>query len=78
MTGVGPDPDLAQDTRARQLHLAERFSTAITGRKPYTLLTPDETAADAFPEPPLTRLRELKRSRDPHNVFRANHPVLKQ
>lgn len=78
MTGIGPDPDLAHATRTRQHHLAERFAAAITGRKPYTLLTPDETAADAFPEPTLTRLRALKHSRDPHNVLRANHPVLKQ
>ncbi len=24
----------------------------------------------------LARLREIKRARDPHNVFRANYPVL--
>lgn len=78
MTGVGPDPDLAHATRSRQRRIVERFADAVTGRKPYTLLAPDETAADAFPEPTLTRLRDLKRSRDPQNVFRANHPVLKQ
>ncbi|WP_301174053.1 FAD-binding oxidoreductase [Actinomadura geliboluensis] len=78
MTGVGPDPDLAHATRARLRRLVERFGGAITGRKPYTLLTPEESVADAFPEPTLDRLRELKRSRDPQNVFRANHPVLKR
>ncbi|GAA1786524.1 FAD-binding oxidoreductase [Actinomadura chokoriensis] len=78
MTGVGPDPNLAHATRTRQRHLAERFAAVITGRKPYTLLTRDESAANAFPEPTLTRLRALKRSRDPHNTCRANHPVLNQ
>lgn len=77
MLGVGSKPDLARASRAAQARIAERFGAVVAGPKPYTLLTPEETAADAFPEPTLARLRELKRSRDPHGVFRANHPVLK-
>ncbi|GAA2121324.1 FAD-binding oxidoreductase [Actinomadura napierensis] len=76
MVGTGPDPDRARAVRAAQARIVERFGAVVAGRKPYTLLTPEETAADTFAEPVLARLRELKRSRDPHNVFRANHPVL--
>jgi FAD/FMN-containing dehydrogenase len=76
MLGVGPTADAVAAARAAQDRLAERFGAVIAGRKPYTLLNPAESAADAFPEPVLSRLRALKRSRDPHGVFRANHPVL--
>jgi alkanesulfonate monooxygenase SsuD/methylene tetrahydromethanopterin reductase-like flavin-dependent oxidoreductase (luciferase family)/FAD/FMN-containing dehydrogenase len=37
--------------------------------------TRPERLADAFPEPTLTRLRQVKRDWDPANVFRANFPV---
>ena len=37
--------------------------------------TRPERLTDAFPEPTLTRLREVKRDWDPDNVFRANFPV---
>ncbi|MEU6750717.1 FAD-binding oxidoreductase [Spirillospora sp. NPDC046719] len=77
MVGAGPAPDLARAVRAKQARLVERFEAVVAGRKPYTLLTPEETAADAFTGPVLARLRELKRSRDPHGVFRANHSVLR-
>ncbi|MFC4055563.1 FAD-binding oxidoreductase [Actinomadura syzygii] len=76
LVGVGPNPDLARATRAGQARFVERFRAIVTGRKPYTLLAPGETAADFFAPPVLARLRELKRARDPHDVFRANHPVL--
>ncbi|MER6815449.1 FAD-binding protein [Spirillospora sp. NPDC000708] len=77
MVGAGPDPGLARAVRAKQARLVERFEAVVAGRKPYTLLTPEETAADAFTGPVLARLRELKRSRDPHGVLRANHSVLR-
>lgn len=37
--------------------------------------TRPERLVDAFPEPTLTRLREVKRDWDPTNLFRANFPV---
>ncbi|WP_312888071.1 BBE domain-containing protein [Nonomuraea rhodomycinica] len=40
------------------------------------MLSPGETAAKSFSAGTLARLREIKRARDPHNVFRANYPVL--
>ncbi|TDD39970.1 FAD-binding oxidoreductase [Actinomadura sp. KC06] len=76
MIGLGADPEIAHAARGRQVQIVEQLGAVASGRKPYTLLAPEETAADAFPESALTRLRELKRSRDPHGVFRANHSVL--
>ncbi|MFE3447382.1 FAD-binding oxidoreductase [Nonomuraea sp. NPDC059194] len=46
------------------------------GRKPYTFLSPGESAADAFPAETLERLRGIKRRHDPDGVFRSNYPVL--
>jgi hypothetical protein len=40
------------------------------------MLAQGEQAASAFPASTLARLRDLKRSRDPHGVIRANFPVL--
>ena len=48
----------------------------ISGRKPFTFLNPGESAADAFTTAVLDRLRDIKRHRDPHNLFRSNFPVL--
>ncbi|TDD72138.1 FAD-binding oxidoreductase [Actinomadura rubrisoli] len=76
MLGRGPEQELARAVRAAQNQIVARLGALATGRKPYTLLTPEETVADAFPEPALTRLRQLKRSRDPHGVIRANHRLL--
>ncbi|MEV6426352.1 FAD-binding oxidoreductase [Nocardia sp. NPDC051463] len=52
------------------------LGASITGVKPYTFLAPGESAAAAFDSDTLVRLREIKRNRDPHNVIRANFPVL--
>ncbi|MEU7897107.1 FAD-binding oxidoreductase [Nonomuraea sp. NPDC049152] len=46
------------------------------GRRPYTFLSPGESAADAFPATTLERLRDIKRRHDPDGVFRSNYPVL--
>jgi hypothetical protein len=37
-----------------------------------------DTAAKPFSGSVLARLREIKQAHDPHNVFRAPHPVLGQ
>ncbi len=52
MTGVGPNPDLAHATRTRQHRLIERFGPVITGRKPYTLLTPTRPPPTPSPSQP--------------------------
>ncbi|WP_043630438.1 FAD-binding oxidoreductase [Nonomuraea candida] len=69
-------PHAADATRTKQAEVVADLGAYVSGRKPYTLLSPGETAADAFSEGTLARLREIKRARDPHNVFRANYPVL--
>jgi Berberine and berberine like len=75
LLGLGP-PQVADATRAEQAEVVADLEAYISGRKPYTLLTPGETAAKSFSGSALARLREIKRARDPHNVFRANYPVL--
>ncbi|HEY3683065.1 MAG TPA: FAD-binding oxidoreductase [Streptosporangiaceae bacterium] len=70
---AGPEP--ARAARAEQDRIVRALGAQASGRKPFTSLAPGETAATAFPERTLTRLRDLKRARDPRNVFRANYPV---
>jgi hypothetical protein len=57
----------------RQRTLAE--SLPVTGRKPFTFLSPRESVADAFTPEVVSRLRAIKREHDPRGVFRANFPV---
>ncbi|MFC4912000.1 FAD-binding oxidoreductase [Actinomadura gamaensis] len=75
MLGLGL-PHTADATRAKQAEVVDDLKAYISGRKPYTVLSPGETAAQSFSGDTLARLRDIKRSRDPHNVFRANYPVL--
>ncbi|MFD1545344.1 FAD-binding oxidoreductase [Nonomuraea guangzhouensis] len=69
-------PHLVDAVRAKQSALVEALGQTVSGRKPYTFLAPAENAAQAFPADALTRLREIKRHRDPYGIFRANFPVL--
>lgn len=75
MVGLGL-PHAADATRAKQAEVVADLEAHISGRKPYTVLSPGDTAAQSFSGSTLARLRETKRARDPHNVFRANYPVL--
>ncbi|WP_378733847.1 FAD-binding oxidoreductase [Nocardia brasiliensis] len=68
-------PHLAAAVKARNAEVVDAISGHISGLKPYTFLTPDESAAAAFDEATLTRLRAIKRNRDPQSVIRANYPV---
>ncbi|MGW4769180.1 hypothetical protein ACWEO2_14205 [Nocardia sp. NPDC004278] len=61
---------------ARRAEIVDAIGAHISGHKPYTFLTPEETAAAAFDESTLARLREIKRARDPRSVIRSNYPVL--
>ncbi|WP_211369896.1 hypothetical protein [Nonomuraea turkmeniaca] len=63
-------PHAADATRAKQAEAVADLEAYISGRKPYTLLSPGDTAAKSFSSSALARLREIKRARDPHNVFR--------
>ncbi|MBF6466545.1 FAD-binding oxidoreductase [Nocardia beijingensis] len=69
-------PHLADAVHARRTAIVAAVSAQISGGKPYTFLTPGEDASAAFDTATLTRLRAIKRARDPHGVIRANYPVL--
>ncbi|NEA28420.1 FAD-binding oxidoreductase, partial [Actinomadura bangladeshensis] len=73
MFGIPSDPATARAVTARQRALAEALP--VSGRKPFTFLNPEETAADAFAPAALDRLRRIKQEHDPHNTFRSNVPV---
>ncbi|MER7504366.1 FAD-binding oxidoreductase [Nonomuraea pusilla] len=75
MVGLGL-PHTADATRAKQAEVVADLGALVSGRKPYTVLSPGDTAAQAFDDGTLARLREIKRDRDPHHVLRANYPVL--
>jgi hypothetical protein len=66
----------SQATADRIEGLSKALVPHTTGRKPYTMLHDGESAASAFPRETLDRLRDLKRTRDPRGVIRANFPVL--
>ncbi|MEV0236357.1 FAD-binding oxidoreductase [Nonomuraea sp. NPDC050786] len=66
----------SEATGERLERLGKALVPATSGRKPYTMLHGGEQAAAAFPRETLARLRDLKRSRDPHGVIRANFPLL--
>lgn len=68
-------PHLTAAVKARNVEVVDAISGHISGLKPYTFLTPDESAAAAFDEATLTRLRAIKRARDTQSVIRANYPV---
>lgn len=69
-------PQVRDAVAAKRQAVVEALGDHISGSKPYTFLSPGETAAAAFDDATLARLRDLKRNRDQHNVIRANFPVL--
>ncbi|MFI9597536.1 FAD-binding oxidoreductase [Nonomuraea sp. NPDC052265] len=71
-----PGQDGGAAVRERMDRLTEALVPYTSGRKPFTFLAPGERAASAFAPDDLTRLRDVKRSRDPRGTFRANFPVL--
>lgn len=73
--GIPTDADRAAAVRACQQQLAAALAPRRGARTPYTLLAPGQTAADAFPAATHTRLAEIKKSRDPRGVLRANYPI---
>ncbi|QFG23968.1 FAD-binding oxidoreductase [Actinomadura sp. WMMB 499] len=74
--GVPTGPESSAAITAKQRALAGALGPHLSGRKPFTYLNAAETAADAFGPAALGRLRDIKRTRDPHGVFRSNFPVL--
>ncbi|MCG5216035.1 FAD-binding oxidoreductase [Streptosporangium sp. KLBMP 9127] len=73
--GVPTTPDAGVAIQARQRQLLQDLTPAISGRKPYTFLKPEESVAKAFAPDVLARLRDIKRRRDPNDTIRSNFPV---
>ncbi|MGI5208538.1 FAD-binding oxidoreductase [Spirillospora sp. CA-108201] len=73
MFGIPADPETAEAVKGKQAALADALP--ISGRKPFTFLNPEETAANAFTPDALARLRRIKAAHDPHNTFRSNFPA---
>ncbi|WP_435769404.1 FAD-binding oxidoreductase [Nocardioides sp. SYSU DS0651] len=73
--GIPGSPEAAAAVRARQADLVHALGDRVTGRKPFSLLTPGDTPAAAFPAATLERLRAVKRRWDPTALFRSNYPV---
>ncbi|MGN9837322.1 FAD-binding oxidoreductase [Nonomuraea sp. H19] len=71
--GVPTDPATAAAIATKQRTLTDALP--VSGRKPFTFLSPGDTAADAFTPAALNRLREIKRHYDPHNTVRSNFPI---
>lgn len=73
--GVQPNPQMGAALTTRIDAYLDALAAVNTGKVPFNFLTPEQSAADAFDEATLARLREVKRLRDPRGVFRSNHPV---
>ncbi|SUA76132.1 Mitomycin radical oxidase [Nocardia otitidiscaviarum] len=69
-------PQLRAAVSAKLRAVVDALGEHAPGRKPYTFLGAADTAAAAFEDAALARLRAVKRERDPHGVIRANFPVL--
>ncbi|MFF1648617.1 hypothetical protein [Streptomyces sp. NPDC058240] len=68
-------PESVTAIQARQRQFVRDLAPSISGRKPYTYLTPGETGADAFAPGALARLRDIKHRHDPRHTIRSNYPV---
>ncbi len=75
MFGMPTSPEVAGAVRARMDVMIAALGEGVSGRKPFNGLVPGESATAALSTVDLKRLRELKRARDPHGLFRANYPV---
>ncbi|WP_125775034.1 FAD-binding oxidoreductase [Antribacter gilvus] len=73
--GVPFTPEVGEAVRARQAAIVAALGDRVSGRKPFTFLAPEESAAAAFGPEALARLRAIKAERDPHGVFRSSYPV---
>lgn len=69
-------PQLADAVRGRRDEIVDALGAHSSGRKPFTFLSAGESAAAAFDDATLARLRALKQARDPQGVIRSNYPVL--
>ncbi|MFI6602175.1 FAD-binding oxidoreductase [Nonomuraea sp. NPDC050536] len=75
MLGLALNPQLAQAVRGKQAELTGALGAVVSGRKPYTFLSPGEQATAAFPAETIARLRAIRQAANPHGVIRANYSV---
>ncbi|WP_024805191.1 FAD-binding oxidoreductase [Nocardia sp. BMG51109] len=74
--GGQPTPEAAAANENRIQQYLGALDRSRGRRTPLTLLSPSQTAIDAFDPGTLHRLRDIKSSVDPKGVFRSNFPVL--
>lgn len=74
--GLAFEPGLASAVGHRLEALPAELAGVATLRKPATFLAPGESAAAAYDDDALARLRDLKRARDPRGTVRGNYPLL--
>lgn len=74
--GLAFEPGLATAVGQRLDALPAELDGVATRRKPATFLAPGESAAAAYDDAALARLRELKRARDPQGTVRGAYPLL--
>lgn len=74
--GISASPELTAANLAHLAGIRDALADALAPRRPYTLLGPEDCAADALPDPVFGELRRIKHHRDPEEVIRANHPIL--
>ncbi|MFI7188995.1 FAD-binding oxidoreductase [Nocardia nova] len=75
LQATGSDPDTIAAVQATQKRIITDLGARVGGRKPYTVLSPGDSATEVFDTGTVDRLRTLKQARDPHGVFRANFPI---
>jgi len=74
--GLAFEPGLAAAVGHRLEALPAELAATAALRKPATFLAPGESAAAAYDDAALARLRELKRARDPQGTVRGSYPLL--
>ncbi|MFE5294020.1 FAD-binding oxidoreductase [Isoptericola sp. NPDC056618] len=74
--GLAFEPGLAAAVGHRLEALPAELAGIATLRKPATFLAPGESAAAAYDDAALARLRDLKRARDPRGTVRGSYPLL--
>ncbi|MEW5812055.1 MAG: FAD-binding protein [Actinomycetota bacterium] len=76
LVGRGDTTSAVNAMQNRVATYLEILEPVDSGRTPFTLLAPDQTAAQALSPDTLQRLRNVKRQLDPEFLFRSNYPVM--
>ncbi|ULN50751.1 FAD-binding protein [Mycolicibacterium goodii] len=75
LVGRGDTQTAVEAMQSRVATYLELLKPINSGRTPFTLLAPEQTAAQALPNDSISRLQTIKERRDPQRVFRSNYPV---